>query len=212
MKKRTLTHIAFSAALTVLIPACASIPQPEKQLTSNMSQVYTNLQDTVVQVDVVDASIDTLITPNQEPLPSSFKRYSDRVGEMEKLGTKLEKNANAMRSQGASYFSGWQSDESTVSNSQVLGISASRQAEQRKAFMEVSKNSNEVNRVLQTYLSDLRDIETYLSNDLTPAGVKAITPVAEQAKKDGAALQEAIKPMISTLDRAKSNMDVSSID
>ncbi|MDR2876495.1 MAG: hypothetical protein LBV36_00405 [Chromatiales bacterium] len=208
MKKRTLTHLAFSAALTVLIPACAPIPQQTK-VSDDLLQVHTDLQDAIVQVDVVDASIDSLITPSQEPLPSSFKRYSDHVGEMEKVGAKLEKHTNAMRSQGASYFSKWQADEGTVSSTEVLDISNSRQAEQRENFSNVAKNSNEVNRMLQTYLSDLRDIETYLSNDLTPAGVKAITPVAKQAKKDGAALQEAIKPMISALDRTESNMDTS---
>lgn len=215
--KRTLTHIVFFAAVIALVSACASLgsrggQHPVENVTSSMSQVHSDLQDAIVQVDVVDASIDSLLTPNEEPLPSAFDRYSDHVTEMEKVGAQLEKHADAMRSKGTNYFSEWQTNEDSVTNAQVRDISATRQAEQRETFSEISKNSSEVKRALQTYISDLRDIETYLSNDLTPAGVKAIAPVAKQARQDGEALQQAIKPMMSAIDRAKSGMDVSTLD
>lgn len=214
--KRTLTHIVFSAALIALVSACASMgsrgEHPVEGVTSSMSQVHSDLQDAVVQVDTVDASIDSLITPNEEPLPAAFDRYSEHVAEMEKVGKQLEQHADALRVKGTDYFEEWQTNEDSVTNPEVRDISETRQAEQRETFSDIAKNSSEVKRSLQTYISDLRDIETYLSNDLTPAGVKAITPVAEQARKDGEALQEAIKPMMSALDRAKSSMDLSVID
>ena len=38
----------------------------------------------------------------------------------------------------------------------------------------------------------MKDIRTYLSNDLTPGGVKRLEPTIEKARRDGAALQKAL--------------------
>ena len=38
----------------------------------------------------------------------------------------------------------------------------------------------------------MKDIRTYLSNDLTAPGVKRLEPTIEKARRDGAALQKAL--------------------
>ena len=56
------------------------------------------------------------------------------------------------------------------------------------------------------YLSDIKKIQTDLSNDLTPKGIEAITPVARKAVKDGDRLKDAVKPVISAIDRTKAEL------
>jgi len=50
------------------------------------------------------------------------------------------------------------------------------------------------------YLTNLKEIQRYLSNDLTPKGIEAITPVANKTVQDLDALKASLKPVISALD------------
>ena len=47
----------------------------------------------------------------------------------------------------------------------------------------------------RAYLSDATEIQTYLSNDLTPKGVEAITPMARRVASDGDYLKYAIQKL-----------------
>lgn len=213
--KRTVTLTLFYAVLAALIAACAatgSKERPIENVSSSMVQVDGDLREAVRQVDAVDSSIDGLIQLDQGDLNTAFDQYSKHVAEMERVGEQLEQHADALREQGLEYFDEWRAQGEEVANPDVRQISEERHAESREAFSEISQSSVDVKRTLQTYISDLRDIESYLSNDLTPAGVRAITPVAEQAKEDGAALQQAITPMLSALNRAKAGMGLSVAD
>lgn len=42
----------------------------------------------------------------------------------------------------------------------------------------------------ETFIRDLKDLETYLSNDLTPAAAKAAGPVFEKVKASGQVLKQ----------------------
>ena len=44
----------------------------------------------------------------------------------------------------------------------------------------------------EPFISDMKDIRTYLSNDLTTGGLRKIEPTIEKARRDGAALQKAL--------------------
>ena len=56
------------------------------------------------------------------------------------------------------------------------------------------------------YLTDLKEIQTYLSNDLTPKGVEAIAPVANKTSQDLDVLRTSLKPLISALDGIKAEL------
>lgn len=211
--KRILTLATFSAVLVALLAGCASSPETQVEgVSSTMEQVDGDLREAVMQVDAVETSIDGLIQPENGELAEAFEQYSDQVAEMERVGEQLGEHADAMRERGLEYFDEWRTEGETVANPQVREISAQRHAQSREAFSDISQTSVDVKRTLQTYISDLRDIETYLSHDLTPAGLDAIAPVAEQAKQDGEALKEAIAPMLSALNRARGGMGIGAID
>ncbi len=211
--KQAVTHTIIAAIALMLITACSGMGSNKNTaatVSSNMEQMDGDLRAASAQVDVVDAAINGMIQPGGSEVAVSFQRYADEVEKMEHLGDRLENHTDSLREQGLAYFDEWRTQGETVSNPEVRAISEQRHEESREAFSQITQYSVDVKRTLQTYISDLRDIETYLSNDLTTAGVQAIAPVAEQAKKDGVALQQAIRPMLSALSRARTGMGLSS--
>lgn len=203
--------------LTAGLAACATGPRQQgpEAVSSSMDQVEQNLTTTQSQVDYVDSAIDDLArsaATEEADLQRAFEEYTSEVARMEEVGEELASHADAMREQGASYFEDWRTSGEEISDPEVRGISDERHAQSRDAFDEATRSSVDVKRALQTYISDLRDIETFLSNDLTPSGVEAITPVIEQAQRDGAALQEAIDPMKNALNRARTGMGIGALE
>ena len=76
----------------------------------------------------------------------------------------------------------------------------------REVYAKIPEASVGVKGALKSYLSDIREIQKYLSNDLTPQGIESIRPTAQKALKDGDNPKEAIKPVLTAIDRGKAEM------
>jgi hypothetical protein len=59
---------------------------------------------------------------------------------------------------------------------------------------------------LKSYLSDIKEIQRYLSYDLTPVGIEAIRPTAQKAVEDGDNVKEAVKPVLAAIYLVKTEM------
>jgi hypothetical protein len=55
-------------------------------------------------------------------------------------------------------------------------------------------------------MANIKEIQTYLSNDFTPKGVEAITPVAPKAARDGDSLKDAVNPVLSAIGSARAEL------
>lgn len=212
-----LVNITLASVLALGLAACATGPRQQgpQAVSSSMDQVEENLGSTQTQVDYVDSAIEDLTrsaSAEDADLERAFEEFTEEVEKMEEIGEELASHADAMREQGVSYFEEWRTSGEEISDPEIRDISEERHAQSRSAFDEATRSSVDVKRVLQTYISDLRDIETFLSNDLTPSGVEAIAPVIEQAREDGEALKQAIGPMKSAINRARTGMGVSALE
>lgn len=58
----------------------------------------------------------------------------------------------------------------------------------------------------KAYVSDVKEIQIYLSNDLTSKGIEAIAPTCRKVVIDGDNLKYAIKNIQTAIDRAREEM------
>jgi hypothetical protein len=84
--------------------------------------------------------------------------------------------------------------------------SEQRRADQNAVFVKIPEASVGVKGSFNAYMSDLKEIQNYLSNDLTPKGVEAISPIAQQAVMDGTSLQAAIYPVLNAVSNARGEL------
>ena len=94
----------------------------------------------------------------------------------------------------------------TYTNPRIQALSEQRRADLTAVFANIAESSVGVKGALKAYMSDLRQIRTYLSTDLTPKGIESITPTVQQAIVDGDNLKEAIKPVLSSMDDARGEL------
>ena len=197
--------LAF-AAMTGLTGCATTGAERSAKTTNTMQTVGNDYQQVAVQVDATNAALQDLINPNQPDMRKSLDNYKTNVAKMEKLGNQLDRHSNQMNAQGQNYFSEWEKQGNTYTNPQVRALSEQRRVELRQVFAEVPEASIGVKGTLRTYISDIKDIQKYLSNDLTPKGVEAVTPIAQKAMQDGEELKSSVKPVVAAIDRVRNAM------
>lgn len=207
MRQKTISCMLFASlflATGLNLTGCATTGiERATKTTGTMQTVESEYRQVGMQVDATNASLHDLINPGQTDLKRAFDRYETNVARMEKLGKELDEDSADMRAKGQSYFSEWEKQDATYANPEIKQLSEERRRELREAFARIPEASLGVKQSLNSYLADIRDIRKYLSNDLTPKGVEAITPVAEKAMQDGENLKTSIAPVLAAIERAR---------
>jgi hypothetical protein len=86
----------------------------------------------------------------------------------------------------------WQQEAATTTSPEVKAPTQARQAEVKSTLGEFSAAGKRAGDAYQPFISDMKGIRTYLSNDLTQAGVKRLEPTIQKARHAGAGLQKAL--------------------
>ena len=205
--KPVLLFITLSTGLLPFISGCATTgSERAEKATTKMESVDGEIKEAVVQIDATSASLENLIKPGQTDVRSALATYSDNVTKMDRLGAKLIKHTDEMSARGKDYFDEWKKEGSTYSNPQIREISEKRSAELNTVFRRISESSIGIRGSFSSYMNDIKEIQSYLSTDLTDKGIASITPVAQKAIRDGSSLKSAIIPVLSALDSARSEM------
>jgi Protein of unknown function (DUF2959) len=122
----------------------------------------------------------------------AFKRFSGTLDDTEKAAARARKSAESIREQEAEYMAAWQQEAATITSPEVKAATQARQAEVKSTLGELSAAGKRAGDAYQPFISDMKDIRTYLSNDLTQAGVKRLEPTIQKARHAGAGLQKAL--------------------
>ena len=168
-----------------------------------MQTVEGDYRQASAQIDTNRVSLEDLIKPDQTDMKKAYDNYAENVDKMEKVGKRLDKHTEKMRSRDNDYFMEW---ESSYTSPEIRELSERRRIEMRESYAKIPEASIGVKGALKSYLADIRDIQKYLSNDLTPKGIDAIRPISGRAVTDGDSLKESIKQVLTAIDRAKFEM------
>lgn len=206
--KQTLSLVSvllFGAA--ALLGGCATTGMDRSVKTSNSIQEVDNeIGKMVVQLDKTSASLNTLIKPGQPEVKKSFEAYSDDLDRLEHEGNRVIKRMEEMKSQSKEYFAEWEKQGIAYANPRIRELSEERRMKLAETYAKVPAAGAGIKVAYLAYLSDLKEIQKYLSNDLTPQGVESITPVANNTTNDLEALKTSLQPVIAALEEIKAEM------
>jgi hypothetical protein len=210
MNPRTPSTLIFSViTLGTLFfqTGCATTGNQRASSTrSTMKDVEQDYMDALAQVDVTDGSLQTLIDEGQPDEKKAYEKYSNNVGKMNNLGHRLSDRANKMSAEQKNYFEEWRMQGNTYTDEKIQALSEQRRADLAEVFAKISQASVGVNGSLRAYISDIGQIKTYLSSDLTPKGVEALTPTIQKAITDGGNLKDAVQPVLVAIGNARAEL------
>jgi hypothetical protein len=142
----------------------------------------------------IDGALKALndIVNNPGDLPNQFKAYSASVSDLESSVGDVQTKVAAMRAKGNEYFKAWDAQTAQIKNEDIKNRSTERKAELQKKFTEIKMSYTEASEGFKPFVSDLKDIQTALATDLTPAGVNSIKGAADKANKDSVPLKASL--------------------
>jgi phage shock protein A len=194
--------------LFLLLAGCGASTGMERSVdaTTTMQTVENDIQRIVVQLNVTGQSLDNLVSFGNSDVKKAFDTFTAEVEKIENMENSFSAHANEMQARGKDYFEEWKQEGAAYSNPEIQALSDQRRAELGEVYGRIATNSVGVKTAFKTYVSDLNEIRTYLSNDLTSKGIDAIAEVSRRVVRDGADLKYAIKNMQSAIEDVKNEM------
>ena len=205
---RSLAILTMSLlAIAAFLGGCAKTGMQRSVKASNsIEQVDTEMRKMVAQIDTTAASLDAVVSPGQSDLKKSFTTYSDNVVELEKTGDKVLKYMAEMKVNTKEYFTEWAKEGDAYTNPRLRELSQERQNKLADIYAQVPAANEGVKESYLAYITDLKEIQMYLSNDLTPNGVSSVTPIAQKSVSELDDLKASLRPVIYALDEIKAEL------
>jgi chromosome segregation ATPase len=179
--------LAFAFACPLL--GCSSDKGRERssKAVGSLTATREELANSRKQTDEVLASL-TALQDAQGDLTPAFNKYKEEVKQTEAQAKRTRERAADMRTRAEEYQRKWQDEMATVENPDLKAAAQQRSQKVRERYAAISEKTQTTRAAYEPFITDLKDVQKYLSNDLTPAAIAAAKPVFEKAKASGAEL------------------------
>ncbi len=175
----------------------------------SLQTMDSDIQSTIRQLDDTGKSLDNLMSVSQSDLNKVFDTYSDNVLQIASIEKKFARHAAEMTSRGTDYFEEWQKEGTEYKNPGIQQLSDQRRSVLGKTYDTIAENSIGVNEALKAYVSDVKEIQVFLSNDLTAKGISAIAPICQKVISEGDTLMLALENVQIAIQGARKEMSQS---
>ena len=203
MKRRYIQHGATAVAVlaSVCLIGCgttAGYKQADKtgQGIADFRQEITKAKQAVD--DTVSALGQVAVTANTNPR-EAFQTFSKSLANLESAAERARKRADDMRAKGQAYFNQWQQEMAQVKNPDIRKLAEERKAKLQASFDNIKKYTEPLKTQFDAWMSDLKDLKTYLGNDLTVTGVDAAKSLFAKAQSEGFEVQKSMDALIAEL-------------
>ena len=176
----------------VLVAGCTSAgPKRLDTATASVDETRTLLDEGAEQMNTVVASLRTM--QSSTDLAASFKAYSKELKELEDISEDVRARRAAMATRMQDHIDEWNQELSEISNPETRQVSAKRQQEFVTAFQRLGSAMDELKADYAPLVSNLRDIELVMANDLSRAGLEIANPIIDEVIKQAEAVHESVR-------------------
>ena len=191
-------------------PVQAAVPPVQmsaEQATTSIASVESDISAMASRINATNASLNEVIVSKGKPAAkTALAAYSKNVSDMEKATEAFIKDSDQMTARGTDYFREWAKTGEIYTNPQIQHLSDARRSELMSTFSEIAGSSSGVKSRVDAYLSQIKQLQTYLEKDLSVAGIDAIVPVAVKAINVGQQIIVDTQPMLSAAEQARAQI------
>ena len=111
-----------------------------------------------------------------------------------------------MTKSGQKYFEAWDKNKKQYDNPEIQRSSDERRAALGKIYDRIDENNVGVKDAFKTYVSDVSEIESFISNDLTTKGITSIASISDRTVRNGSHLKNELANLQSAIEDARAEM------
>jgi chromosome segregation ATPase len=179
--------------------------QPARRAVASIADTRAELVEGRQEIDDVVQTLNELEARPGDLRPV-YARLRDQIDDIEDRADTVQKRVQDMRLRASEYRTTWQQDISQLNNNDLRTRAEDRRERIAERYADVDRQAQQVRASYSPFITELRDLESYLTNDLTYPGVQAAKPVMEGARISADELKMNIDALITSLDDASSRM------
>jgi hypothetical protein len=213
MNRLNFAKIALiSMGVLFMIAACSTTGmQRSEDVQSSLEIVDNDIKLILVQIDAIGASLDELTKPGQADVKKAYDLYSNNVSKIEKMEKDFAKHVDQMIASGNTYFDEWDNDKNKYQNPDLQRSSDERREALGLIYDKIGDHNAGLKEAFRMYVSDVTEIESYLSNDLTDKGITSIASLSDRTVQNGNRLNRELRNLQSAVEEVRAEMVQSGI-
>ena len=206
---RRVALLAVSSLALAALPACQSSGVEQSEATqATMSDFKTQVQQFKDNLKATVASLDGIQKQAKVDPKTEFANYQTHLAATIKSGEQARATVEQMKKRGQAYFASWEQSAAAMTNEDIRKISDERRGELRKHYDELQATLTQVADEAKPLRAQLESLQTYYSNDLTPAGIDASKSLVSKAKDSAEDLIEKLDDIGEAVDKVAEQLKV----
>jgi hypothetical protein len=199
-------HILAWAALTMAAsqvftaaPASAAGYKLADKVGASIAEFRDEIVNVKKEVDVTMAALDKIVTTATTDPRKAFREFEKAVPRIDAAAQKAKKRAEDMKAKGQAYFQQWEKELTSVQSMTIRQLADERKSTLQGNFGNIKTVMEPARDQFTGWLANLKDLQKYLSNDLTIGGVDAAKDLIAKTKNEGQSVQQSMDKVIAEL-------------
>jgi septation ring formation regulator EzrA len=158
-----------------------------KETTAAMNAFGLEMAKAKDAIDNSVGALEAVVTGDAAAIKTNLETLTKSLGDLEKQAKRVRWNANEMKAIGDDFFKEWDAEGK---------IEKDRRAELTANFKRIKEQMAAAKAAFSPFQASLKDVESYLKLDPTPAGVTAMAAQVQKAKDNGMTVKSSIDAVI----------------
>jgi chromosome segregation ATPase len=180
---RQFATVAVLLAVPALVLAAAA-PDKAEKVAQKMLGLDKAIQEGAAQIDKTLASLNALAQPEGD-LAKKYKDFSKNVDTLDKMSAKAKSNAEAAAKDRDAYIAQWKASQDKIQNPELKAASESRRSELQPKIEAIKSSLGSARETFTPFMQDLKDLRTFLANQLNPSGIAAAGTLITKCNESG---------------------------
>jgi hypothetical protein len=201
------TLLAMALVGVAVLSGCASTGTARREhVVSSMDDTRTYVDRSKTQIAATMAALNALPGKSGDALTAQYKQFVNEYNKTESLANETSRRAAGVRANAEKQLKAWQDQAATIQDPDLRRRAEAQRSEHATQYEVFSSDMLTADRSLQTFLTDLRDIKTYLDLDLTQRGVDAVQDKIAKANTDSKSAVTALNTVNESINTLSANL------
>ena len=191
---KTLHRIALLALASLFVACQTTGADRAAAMVDSMRELQNRLNSGQEDITAAVDALQEVAKPGVD-MRATFDRFTDAVDRLEQQSDRVKKLRQDIDRRRKGFVDAWEKQQATITNESLRERAAERRDEAVAAFEAINEIADETRDVFDAWMVSVRDIRTYLDNDLNPAGVANVTDVIEEVSEGAEPVLEQLEEL-----------------
>jgi hypothetical protein len=202
---RCASGLALLMVLAGILPVgCSSSKPPPAPPPAappaTLSQIKDELMQAKAQMANTTNAVNALVKSTPADVQANYDKFNAEFAKLQAQADVCQSRANDLKARTQAYYDTW-SKQGTIDNPDLRRRATEQRAEAERTFSTI-KSEIELSKLsFDPYVSQLKDISSYLSENKTPAALATVGDLASKATINGAEVSKHVDAVLGGIDK-----------